>query len=53
MDRGAWWAIVHEVAESDVTEWRGPFYSTSSLLKVKENAELGEKNECDEFHMDC
>ena len=21
MDRGAWWATVHEVAESDVTEW--------------------------------
>ena len=21
MDRGAWWATVHEVAESDMTEW--------------------------------
>ena len=21
MDRGAWWAAVHEVTESDMTEW--------------------------------
>ena len=26
MDGGAWWAIVHEVAESDTTEWL-PFHS--------------------------
>ena len=21
MDRGAWWAVVHEITESDTTEW--------------------------------
>ena len=23
MDRGAWWATVHVVAESDTSEWQG------------------------------
>ena len=32
MDTGAWWATVHEVAESDVTEW----LSTAQLPALKE-----------------
>jgi len=29
MDRGAWWAIVHEISESDTPEW----LSTGTVFK--------------------
>ena len=29
MDRGSWWATVHEVPESDMTEWPRATHSTA------------------------
>ena len=31
MDRGAWWATVHEVSESDMTEWLSTAHVERSL----------------------
>ena len=44
MDRGAWWATVHGVAESDTTE-RRPFPFPASLMLLVQVPHLG--NCCD------
>ena len=33
MDRGAWWATVHAVAESDMTEWLSLSLSLGGILE--------------------
>ena len=42
MDRGAWPAIVHEVAESDATEWRAHF-DKAGIKAALSSKRLGKK----------